>query len=52
MYLTPTRLDLMFVVSLISRFRACPTQQHFAAAKRVVRYLKGTIDYGVFYRKR
>ena len=50
-YLTATRLDLMFVVSLISRFMACPTQQHFATAKKVLRYLKGTVDYGVFYRK-
>ena len=41
----------MFVVSLISRFMACPTQQHFATTKKVLRYLKGTIDYGVFYRK-
>ena len=30
---------------------ACRTQQHFAAAKRVLRYLKDTVDYGVFYRK-
>ena len=51
MYLTATHLDLMFVVSLISRFMTCPTQQHFAAAKRVLWYLKGTVDYGVFYRK-
>ena len=51
MYLTDTRPDLMFVVSLISRFMTCPTQQHFAAAKRVLRYLKGRVDYGVFYRK-
>ena len=51
MYLTTTRLDLMFVVSLISRFMACPTQQHFVAGKMVLRYLKGTIDYGVFYKK-
>ena len=41
----------MFIVSLTSRFMACPTQQHFAAAKRVSRYLKGMVDYGVFYRK-
>ena len=51
MYLTATRLDLMFVVSLISRFMACPAQQHFAAAKKILRYLKGTVDYGVFYTK-
>ena len=41
----------MFVVSLISRFMAYPTQQHFAVAKRVLRYFKGTVDYAVFYRK-
>lgn len=51
MYLTATRPDLMFIVSLISRFMACPTQLHFAAAKRVLRYLKGTENYGVFYKK-
>ncbi|XP_015167265.1 uncharacterized mitochondrial protein AtMg00810-like [Solanum tuberosum] len=51
MYLTATRPDLMIVVSLISRFMACPTQLHFAAAKRVLRYLKGTVNYGVFYKR-
>jgi len=51
MYLTATRPDLMFVMSLISRFMACPTQQHFATTKRVLRYLKGTVNYGVFYKR-
>ncbi|XP_057989121.1 secreted RxLR effector protein 161-like [Hevea brasiliensis] len=51
MYLTATRPDLMFVVSLISRFMANPTKLHLAVIKRVLRYLKGTIDYGVFYRR-
>ena len=48
MYLTATRPNLMFVVSLISRFMTCPTQQNFVATKRVLRYLKGMVDYGVF----
>uniref|UniRef100_A0A2N9EXA4 Integrase catalytic domain-containing protein n=1 Tax=Fagus sylvatica TaxID=28930 RepID=A0A2N9EXA4_FAGSY len=52
MYLTATRLDLMYVVSLISRFMASPTELHLQAAKRVLRYLKGTVDLGVFYRKK
>ncbi|KAF2324310.1 hypothetical protein GH714_012249 [Hevea brasiliensis] len=38
-------------VSLISRFMACPTQLHFAAVKRILRYLKGTVNYGVFYKR-
>ena len=51
MYLTATRPDLMYVVSLISRFMASPIELHLQAAKRVLRYLKGTVDLGVFYRK-
>lgn len=42
---------MMFVVSLISRFMENPTQLHLQAAKRVLRYLKGTTDFGIFYRK-
>ena len=51
MYLTATRPDLMYVVCLISRFMASPTEMHLQTAKRVLRYLKGTVDLGVFYQK-
>ncbi|XP_034708988.1 secreted RxLR effector protein 161-like [Vitis riparia] len=51
MYLTATRLDVMFVVSLISRFMDCPIELHLQSTKRILRYLKGTIDFGVFYKK-
>ncbi|WJZ87437.1 hypothetical protein VitviT2T_006816 [Vitis vinifera] len=51
MYLTATRPDLMYVVCLISRFMASPTEMHLQAAKRVLKYLKGTVDLGVFYQK-
>ena len=51
MYLTATRPDMMYVVSLISRFMERPTELHFNAAKRVLRYLKGTMSFGLFYRK-
>ncbi|CAL5357308.1 unnamed protein product [Camellia sinensis] len=51
MYLTATRLDLMFAVSLISRYMAKPTELHLLAAKRILRYLKGTTGLGVFYKK-
>lgn len=49
MYLTVTRPDLMFVVCLISRFMADPKEEHMMIAKRVLRYLRGTLDYGIFY---
>ena len=51
MYLTATRPDLMFVVSLISRFMANPTELHFATAKRIMRYLKGTLEFGIWYQR-
>lgn len=41
----------MFVTGLISRFMENPTHLHLQAAKRVLRYIKGTLDLGVFYKK-
>ncbi|CAL2226198.1 unnamed protein product [Prunus armeniaca] len=51
MYLTTTRPDLMYGVSLISRFMSCPTEQHWLVAKRLLRYLKGMTSLGIFYKK-
>jgi hypothetical protein len=51
MYLTATRPDLMFVVSLISMYMERPTETHLQAAKRVLRYVKGTVNFGLFYKK-
>jgi len=51
MYITATRPNIMFVVSFISRFMARLTELHLQAAKSVLRYLKGTVDYGIFYKK-
>ena len=50
LYLTSTRPDIMFAVSLLSRFMQEPSQVHFGAAKRVPRYLQGTMDYGIMYK--
>jgi hypothetical protein len=51
MYLTATRPDLMFAVCLISRYMAKPTKLHLLAAKRILRYLRGTTELGIFYKK-
>ena len=51
MYLTNTRPDVMFVVGLISRYMEHPTKIHLQAVRKILRYLKGTVDYGVFYKK-
>ena len=51
MYLTATRPDLMFVVCLVSRYVERPTGMHLAAVKRIFRYLRGIIDFGIIYRR-
>lgn len=51
MYLTATRPDLMYSVSLVSRFMSKPTELHLQATKRILRYLKGTVDYGIMYKR-
>ncbi|XP_016750476.1 secreted RxLR effector protein 161-like [Gossypium hirsutum] len=47
MYLTATRLDILNVVSILSRFMHCASELHLKAAKRVIRYVKGTSEFGV-----
>jgi hypothetical protein len=51
MYLTTTRPDMMFSVSLISRFMSRPTELHLQAAKRILRYLQGTTNFGILYKR-
>jgi len=51
MYLTTTRPDLMCSVSLISMFMLCPKEQHWLSTKRLLRYLKGIMNIGIFYKK-
>lgn len=51
MYLTATRPDLMYGVCLISRFMANPKSSHWLAAKRILRYIKGTTDFGILYKR-
>ncbi|KAK6117412.1 hypothetical protein DH2020_048868 [Rehmannia glutinosa] len=48
-YLTCTRPDILYAVGLVSRYMENPTTTHFKAAKRILCYLKGTIDFGLFY---
>lgn len=48
-YLTHSWLDIAYSVSLISRFMQNLSKLHFGVAKRVLRYVSGTIDYGIWY---
>eukprot|EP00253_Pinus_taeda_P009712 PITA_09712 len=49
MYLTATRPDIMFAVSLISRFMERTKEAHWQATKRILRYVKGTKRLGILY---
>jgi hypothetical protein len=51
MYLTVTRPDMMFVICLISRYMTRPMEIHLQAAKRALRCLKGTVNYGIHYKR-
>ena len=49
MYLTNMRPDIFFAVNTLSQFLTDPRHVHFIVAKHILRYLKGTIDYGIKY---
>ncbi|XP_022151647.1 uncharacterized protein LOC111019555 [Momordica charantia] len=51
MYLTSTKPDIMYTVSVLSRFLHCASKNHMVAGKRVLRYLKGTLSFGIKYNK-
>ena len=51
MYLTAIRPDIIFVEYFLNRYMEHPTELYFQAAKRVLRYLKGTSDFEIAYSK-
>eukprot|EP00253_Pinus_taeda_P030742 PITA_30742 len=52
LYLTHTRPDLSFVVGLVARFMQTPREIHWKAAKRILRYVRGTVQFGIHYSAR
>ena len=51
LYLIIAKPDLMFAASFLSRFMNSPFENHYVAAKRMLRYVKGTADFGIWYLK-
>ena len=51
MYMVNTRLDLCFAVNTLSQFMVEPRRVHWTVAKHILRYLAGTTDYGLDYRR-
>ena len=49
MYLTNMTPDICFAVNTLSQFLTDPRHVHLIVAKHILRYLKGTVDYGLKY---
>eukprot|EP00253_Pinus_taeda_P028601 PITA_28601 len=48
-YLVNTRPDICYAVNTLSQFMVEPKRVHWAAAKHVLRYLQGIVEYGLLY---
>ncbi|XP_020272454.1 uncharacterized protein LOC109847633 [Asparagus officinalis] len=48
-YLSHTRPDIAFSVSVVSRFMHSPSMHHLGAAKTILCYIVGTVDFGIWY---
>jgi hypothetical protein len=51
LYITTSRPDIMQAVRMVVHYQYAPKQSHLAAIKRIFKYLKGTITYGIWYPK-
>ena len=50
-YLILTWLDISYPVGVVSRYMSNPKKPHFDAVKRILRYVKGTINFGIQYKE-
>jgi hypothetical protein len=50
-YLTLTRPDISFAVNMVCQFLSQPTEAHWEAVKRILRFVKGTLDTGLRIRR-
>nr|GEY70736.1 retrovirus-related Pol polyprotein from transposon TNT 1-94 [Tanacetum cinerariifolium] len=51
LYLTASRPDLQFAICMCARYQARPTKKHIHVVKRIFRYLRGTVNWGLWYPK-
>ena len=51
LYLTASRLDISYSVGVCARYQANPKESHMTALKRIIKYVKTTIEFGVWYSK-
>ena len=51
LYLTHTQPDIAFVVGYVSHFMEDPHEDHWSAVKRLLRYVKGTLNQAIIFPK-
>ncbi|XP_038713424.1 secreted RxLR effector protein 161-like [Tripterygium wilfordii] len=51
LYLTASRPDITFSVCVCARYQADPKESHLSTVKRILKYINGTPDFGIFYSK-
>ena len=51
LYLTVSRPDIAFSVGVCARYQVVSKESHLTAVKRIIRYVNGTLDYGLSYSK-
>ena len=49
LYLTHSHTDLSFIIGRVSRYMQTPHESHWKSAKRIPRYIRGTIQFGIHY---
>ncbi|XP_048612807.1 uncharacterized mitochondrial protein AtMg00810-like [Brassica napus] len=49
LYLCASRPDVMYASTFLSRYMSSPRMKHYQEAKRVLRYVKGTSSFGVYF---
>ena len=51
LYVIASRPDVMQAIGQVERFQVAPNETHIIEVKRIFRYLKGTMDFGLWYPK-
>ena len=51
LYLTASRADITFAVGVCARFQSKPKQSHYMMALKIIKYLRGTVNAGLWYPK-
>ena len=50
-YLTLSQPDISYPIGVVSRYMSNPKKPHLDAVKRILRYVKGTINFGILYKE-